>query len=135
MESFLGNWKMVTSEGFDRVMTRLGVDYITRKAGNAIKPVINIAQMENSSDTYTLKTVNTFRTTEVIFKLEQPFLETTVDGRRVKTVITLERGTEDGSVGPMILKQCQVGDKVTDIERRLIVEDLMLTVGIQYFEY
>ncbi|KAL5105125.1 hypothetical protein TcWFU_002456 [Taenia crassiceps] len=96
MDDFLGTWKMISSDGFDRVMARLGVDFLTRKAGNAAKPIIKL--------------------------FEEPFLETTPDGRKVKTVISLEKDEPDGQ---WILRQCQVNDKVTDIDRRLDSTDLM----------
>lgn len=133
MEGFLGSWKMVSSEGFDRILARLGVDYLARKAGNLVKPVIKITEVPGMPGTYNLKTINTFRSTEVQFQLGEPFLETTVDGRKVKTVITLENGQE---VGEWIMRQCQVGDKVTDYERRLVDVDTMKTVSnIFYFNF
>ncbi|VDD76053.1 unnamed protein product [Mesocestoides corti] len=128
MDGFLGTWKMVSSEGFDQVMIRLGVDYLTRKTGNAIKPVIKIERHPDLPDTFTLQTINTFRSTLVQFKLGEPFLETTVDGRKVKTVITLEKSEHGGS---WILRQCQVGDKVADIERRLVGSNEMHVVRSQ----
>ena len=127
MEAFLGSWKMTSSDGFDAVMERLGVDFITRKTGNLIKPVIKLTEVQDADmpGTYNLKTINTLRTTEVQFRLQEPFLETTVDGRKVKSVITLERADVEGDY---ILKQCQVGDKVAEIERRLESPDIMQTV-------
>ncbi|CDS38180.1 Fatty acid-binding -like protein 2 [Echinococcus granulosus] len=124
MDDFLGTWKMTSSEGFDRVMTRLGVDFLTRKAGNAAKPVIKLSEVKEGAEpkTYCLKTINAFRSTEVQFRLQEPFLETTPDGRKVKTVISLEKDEADGK---WVLRQCQVGDKVTDIDRRLDDIDLM----------
>nr|ADZ72849.1 fatty acids and retinol binding protein isoform 2 [Taenia solium] len=115
---------MTSSEGFDRVMARLGVDFLTRKAGNAAKPVIKLSEVEDGGDskTYCLKTISGFRSSEVRFRLQEPFLETTLDGRKVKTVISLEK---DEANGRWILRQCQVGDKVTDIDRCLDDIDLM----------
>ena len=131
MEQFLGTWKMTSSEGFDAVMTRLGVDFLTRKAGNLVKPVVKITEVQDDAPpgTYRIKTINTFRTTEVQFQLQEPFLETTAEGRKVKTVISLEKGDTDGD---WILKQCQVGDKVTEIERRLENPDVMQTVSVSF---
>ncbi|KAM3171501.1 hypothetical protein ACTXT7_016501 [Hymenolepis weldensis] len=130
MEGFLGSWKLSTSEGFDRIMERLGLDYITRKAGNVIKPVIKITEVTDRPGTYNLKTINTFRSTEVQFQLQEPFLETTVDGRKVKTIFTLEHGETEGD---WVLRQCQVGDKVTDYERRLLDKNTMKTRFIKRF--
>ncbi|VDM30607.1 unnamed protein product [Hydatigera taeniaeformis] len=119
---------MTSSEGFDRVMARLGVDFLTRKAGNAAKPMIKLTEVNDGAEpkTYCLKNINTFRSTEVQFRLQEPFLETTPDGRKVKTVISLEKDDADGK---WVLRQCQVGDKVTDIYRRLDDIDVMRSGG------
>lgn len=129
MEGFLGSWKLSTSEGFDRIMERLGLDYITRKAGNVIKPVIKISEVPDRPGTYSFKTINTFRSTEVQFQLQEPFLETTVDGRKVKTIFTLEHGETEGD---WVLRQCQVGEKVTDYDRSLIDKNTMKTVCFEF---
>ena len=52
-----------------------------RKMGNAATPTVII---EKADDTYSLKTITTFKTTEIKFKLDEEFEETTADGRVVK---------------------------------------------------
>lgn len=58
-----------------------GVGFPTRKVGNMLKPTTIISV---DGDTVTLKTVSTFKTTEVSFKLGEEFDETTADDRKVK---------------------------------------------------
>ncbi|VDN45609.1 unnamed protein product [Dibothriocephalus latus] len=109
MEAFLGSWKLDHSDGFDEIMGRLGVNFVTRKAGNTMKPTMTITK---EGDHYKMVSSSTFKTTGFEFKLGEPFTETTPDGRKVTSTITM--------VGNM-MKQIQVGDKTTEIERR--VED------------
>jgi len=39
-----GKWQMTESENFDTFMAALGVGYLTRKLGNASKPLVTIEQ-------------------------------------------------------------------------------------------
>lgn len=116
MEAFIGSWKLETSEGFDEIMQRLGVGFLLRKAGNAMKPTVTISK--TGDDTYSMKTASTFKTTEFTFKLGEPFEETTPDGRVVKSTINMDES---------VMNQIQVSDKTTYITR-VIDEDLMKTV-------
>ena len=58
-----------------------GVGLVMRKMGNAASPSIEITETDG---TYSLKTVTTFKTTEITFKLGEAFSETTLDGRVVQ---------------------------------------------------
>lgn len=49
--------------------------------GNAATPTVEITEEDG---TYTLKTITTFKTTEIKFKVGEEFEETTADGRTVK---------------------------------------------------
>merc|ERR1712002_1007517 len=66
---------------------------------NAATPVVTVTKEED--ETYNIKQVTTFKTTEIKFKLGEEFDETTADGRVVKSTITLDGNT---------LKHKQVGD-------------------------
>ncbi|KAF2348307.1 Lipocalin/cytosolic fatty-acid binding domain [Trinorchestia longiramus] len=57
---------------------------------NAASPSLEITEKDG---TYTIKTITTFKTTEINFKLGEPFTETTGDGRVVQSTITLEGNT------------------------------------------
>lgn len=78
---------------------------VTRKMGATVSPVVELTEKDG---VYTLKTTSTFKNTEIKFKLGEEFDEDTVDGRKVKSVCTLEGNK---------LIQVQKGDKNTTIER------------------
>ncbi|XP_064087830.1 sodium/calcium exchanger regulatory protein 1-like [Macrobrachium nipponense] len=99
MAKIVGKYKLETSENFDEFMKALGVGLVMRKMGNTATPSVEITLED---DTYSLKTVTTFKTTEIKFKLGEEFEETTADGRVVKSTITL-----DGNK----MTHNQVGDK------------------------
>lgn len=58
-----------------------GVGFATRQVGNVTKPTVVIGQ---EGDKVTVKTLSTFKNTEISFKLEEEFDETTADDRNVK---------------------------------------------------
>ncbi|KAK8743640.1 hypothetical protein OTU49_001180 [Cherax quadricarinatus] len=87
MAKIEGKYKMESSENFDEFMKALGVGLVMRKMGNAATPTVEITK---DGDFYTMKTITTFKNTEVKFKLGEEFAETTADGRDVKSTITLE---------------------------------------------
>jgi len=87
MARFAGNWKMEKSENFDDFMKAVGVGLVMRKMGNSAKPSQHITIDGNM---WTLKTTSTFKNTEIKFGIGEQFDETTADGRKTKTVMTLE---------------------------------------------
>ncbi|PBC34398.1 fatty acid-binding protein, muscle isoform X1 [Apis cerana] len=98
-------YKLQSSENFDEFMKALGVGIMTRKVGSSVSPVVELSE---NNGLYTLKTTSPFKNTEIKFKLGEEFEEETVDGRKVKSVCTL-----DGNK----LIQVQKGEKQTTIER------------------
>ncbi|KAF7211125.1 fatty acid binding protein 4a [Nothobranchius furzeri] len=107
VENFVGTWKMISSENFDEYMKALGVGFATRQVGNRTKP--NFVLSVDDQGTICMKSQSTFKTTEVKFKLNEPFEEITADDRKTKTVVTLENGK-------LMQKQSWDG-KETSIER------------------
>lgn len=87
MARFAGNWKMEKSENFDDFMKAVGVGLVMRKMGNSAKPSQHITV---EGDQWTLKTTSTFKNTEIKFKLGEAFDETTADGRKVKTTMSMD---------------------------------------------
>ncbi|VDO10848.1 unnamed protein product [Rodentolepis nana] len=108
MDEFIGSWKLTSSCGFEKLMERFGLEYVVRKGILVAKPVIKISEVADSPGTYCIKTTNAFRITEGKFRLQELFLETPLDGQ-------------------WVLRQCQVGEKVTDVERRIIDKNTMKT--------
>ncbi|XP_061091337.1 fatty acid binding protein 4b [Conger conger] len=111
VDSFVGTWKMSSSENFDDYMKALGVGFATRQMGNMAKPSLIISV--DDKGIIIMKSQSTFKTTEVKFKLNEEFDETTADDRKTKTIITVENGK-------LVQKQTWDG-KNTSIERS--VED------------
>ncbi|XP_026473074.1 probable fatty acid-binding protein [Ctenocephalides felis] len=98
-------YKLDKSENFDDYMKALGVSLVTRKLGNQVSPVVELTK---NGDTYTLSSTSTFKNSIITFKLGEEFDEETPDGRKVKSVVTL-----DGDK----LTHEQKGDKPTKIVR------------------
>lgn len=119
MEAFIGSWKLEKSENFEDVMKALGICAIKRAAGNTAKPT-HIFE-KDPDGCYIFKTQSTFKNTECRFKLDEEFEEETSDGRKVKSVITL-----DGNV----LKQTQTGGGKTTFIDRTVSGDVLDTVSI-----
>merc|ERR1712200_189383 len=109
IEQFVGNWKMTASENFDEYMKAIGVGFATRQMGNMAKP--NLLVSVDDGGVITLKSQSTFKSTEIKFKLNEEFDETTADDRNTKTTVTLENGK-------LVQKQTWDG-KSTTLEREI----------------
>ncbi|KAL2080549.1 hypothetical protein ACEWY4_024342 [Coilia grayii] len=109
VDKFVGTWKMVTSDNFDDYMRAIGVGFATRQVGNRTKP--NLIVSTDDQGMVTLKTQSTFKTTEIKFKLNEEFDETTADDRKTKTVVTLDNGK-------LVQKQAWDGKEST-VEREI----------------
>ena len=109
-----GRYLMESSENFDDFMKALGVGMIKRKLANSVIPVNEIEIAEDGQ--YTIRTVTTVRTTEINFKLNEPFIEDTIDGRKTQTI-----PTRDGN----LLKLDQKGDKSKGEKDSVMTRDLV----------
>merc|ERR1712045_521115 len=109
-----GRYLMASSENFDDFMKALGVGMIKRKLANSVIPVNEIEIAEDGQ--YTIRTVTTVRTTEINFKLNEPFIEDTIDGRKTQTI-----PTRDGN----LLKLYQKGDKSKGEKDSVMTRDLV----------
>lgn len=94
-----------------------GVGMVLRKLGNSISPTVELVK---EGDEYTFNTTSTFKNTTIKFKLGEEFEEETVDGRKVKSVCTLE--------GDNKLIHEQKGEKPTTIIREFTDTDLIATM-------
>ncbi len=59
-----------------------GVGFATRQMGNMVKP--NLVVSVDDDGVISMKSESTFKTTEIKFKLDEEFDETTADGRKTK---------------------------------------------------
>ncbi|XP_061843847.1 fatty acid-binding protein, heart-like [Nerophis lumbriciformis] len=115
VEKFVGTWRMVSSESFDDYMKAIGVGFAIRQVGNQTKPNLSVTVDDKGNDS--LKTQSAFKTSEIKFKLNEPFDETTADDRKTKTVFSLENGK-------LVQKQSWDG-KETRIEREITDDKLI----------
>ncbi|GAB0091175.1 fatty acid-binding protein [Sergentomyia squamirostris] len=110
-------YKLEKSENFDEYMKALGVGMVLRKMGNTVSPTVELVK---NGDEYTFNTTSTFKSTTIKFKLGEEFEEETVDGRKVKSVCTLD--------GPNKLIHDQKGEKPTIIIREFTDTDITVTM-------
>uniref|UniRef100_A0A1A7WGB3 Cellular retinoic acid-binding protein 1 n=1 Tax=Iconisemion striatum TaxID=60296 RepID=A0A1A7WGB3_9TELE len=115
VEPFVGTWTLVSSDNFDEYMKAVGMSFATRQMGNLAKPKLVISR--GADEVITMKAESTLKTAEVKFKLNEEVDETTADGRKAKSIFTLEDGK-------LMQKQSWDG-KVTTLERE--VQDGKLT--------
>ncbi|XP_011189615.1 probable fatty acid-binding protein [Zeugodacus cucurbitae] len=111
-------YKLEKSENFDEYMKELGVGMVMRKMGNSVSPTV---ELKKDGETYTFTTTSTFKTSSINFKLGEEFDEETLDGRKVKSIITLNGNT---------LVQEQKGDKPSSIVREFTDSELVTTLTI-----
>lgn len=81
-------YKLYNSVNFDDYMRKLGVNFFLIQIGNLVSPTVELRKLPN--DRYELITESTFQNTDITFKLNEEFDEETVDGRKVKSVMTLD---------------------------------------------
>ncbi|XP_056399520.1 retinoid-binding protein 7 [Hyla sarda] len=88
---FSGTWNMVSNENFDRFMQSLGIDIVTRNLAKFIKPQKII---EQTGDSFIIRTTSSLRSYRVQFTLGQEFEEDTkgLDNRKFKSLVTLDNG-------------------------------------------
>lgn len=81
-------YKLYKSVKFDEYMRKLGVNFFLIQIGNTVQPTVELKKLSNNK--YKLITESTFQNTVITFALGEKFDEETIDGRQVKSVITLE---------------------------------------------
>lgn len=101
-----GKWNLEKSENFDDYMKAIGVGMATRLIGNKLKPSQEISVSDGN---WSIKTVSTFKSSELKFKIGEEFDETTPDGRAVKTTVVADGTT---------LTATQSGDIPTTMSRQ-----------------
>jgi len=122
IDKFLGKFQLTKSENFDEYMKKIGVGFALRQIGKSATPVITMTQ---NGDEYNITSATTFKTVELKFKLGVEFEETTPDGRKVKTTITMENGK-------LVQRQkaIKAGDKESEIIREIDEQDELVTTLI-----
>merc|ERR1712033_69234 len=103
MAPITGTYTQVSSEKYEEFLKALGVGFILRKAAMASTPVMTIAE---EGGNWTMITKTTVKSIELRFRLGEEFEETTTDGRKCKTTVTLE-----GNKTTTSQKAAKPGDK------------------------
>lgn len=88
---------------------------VLRKMGNSVSPTV---YLEKNGDEFSFHTVSTFKSTVIKFKLGEEFDEETLDGRKVKSICTMNGNT---------LSQVQKTDKTSTIERVFSESEVVVT--------
>lgn len=81
---------------------------------NNASPTVQLIKGDNNS--YTLYTITTFHTTTLTFVPDEEFIEDTVDGRKIKCLVTID--------GNKMIQQ-QTGDNAIRIEREFFDDELI----------
>lgn len=115
MVAVTGSFKLVKSENFEEYMKAVGVGAVMRKLAATATPTTEITQ---SGDEWRIKTMTTFKTTDIKFKLGQEFDEETGDGRKCKSTITLE--------GNKLVHKQKVGDNWERVREKEIDTEYLL---------
>lgn len=110
-------YKNTESHNFDEYMTALGVGYFTRTIGNSVQPTV---ELKKNGDKYTLLTTSTFKNSALHFELGKEFEEETLDGRKVKSVITLDGNKliqkQGGKPPSTIIREFKANEMITTMK-------------------
>ncbi|XP_038156231.1 fatty acid-binding protein, heart-like [Cyprinodon tularosa] len=90
VEQFVGTWKMTSSENFDELMKAFGMGASQRQTANQNRPKFTLSMDDQGM--ISMKSLNIFGTPEIQFKLNEPFVQKTINNKETKTVVTLENG-------------------------------------------
>ncbi|KAF8366920.1 lbp-6 [Pristionchus pacificus] len=120
-EKFIGRWNSASSENFEEYMKECGVGLLTRKAAANIKVTLEFKKQGNK---WVCAQESTFKNTSLEFELDKEFEETTPDGRKYLTLVTI---TPEGK---FIQRQKKIkdGDKDSTITRHVDDNDILNVV-------
>ncbi|KAL7891645.1 hypothetical protein AOLI_G00011210 [Acnodon oligacanthus] len=87
--NYSGTWDIVNNENFEGYMVALGIDFATRKMAGLLKPQKVI---EQDGDSFTIKTLTSFKNYSCSFKIGKEFEEVTkgLDNRKCQTLVNWE---------------------------------------------
>ncbi|XP_038156230.1 fatty acid-binding protein, heart-like [Cyprinodon tularosa] len=90
VEQFVGTWKMTSSENFDELMKAFGMGASQLQMANQNRPKFTLSMDDQGM--ISMKSLNIFGTPEIQFKLNEPFVQKTINNKETMTVVTLENG-------------------------------------------
>ena len=86
---FLGTYRLDTSEGFEEFMGKLGVSPFWLLSDGVTKPVTVISYVVQLAQ-FKIETRTALKKTELVFKVNEDFIEITADGRRTTSRISVQ---------------------------------------------
>ena len=92
---------------------------LVRKMAGTVTSTVQL--VDEGSDQYSFNTTSTFRSQSLKFKIGEEFDEETMDGRKVKCVVTFD--------GNKMIQQ-QLGNKAVRIVREFTDEELLTTCSV-----
>ena len=98
---FLGTFRLEDSQGFEDFMKKLGVSPFWLLSDGVTKPVTVISYVVQLKQ-FKIETRTALKRTELVFKVNEEFVEITADGRRATSLIT---------VGGPVMTHIQRGEK------------------------
>lgn len=117
MSKFNGTYEMQKSENIDEFLDALGVGQVVNEASKTFAPIVEV---EIEGDRYVFRTVSSFKTSVLSFKLNEEFEdERHTDGKQVRSVVVKE--------GDNKFVQTQHGPKVVTIVREFNKDELIVT--------
>ncbi|PAV82078.1 hypothetical protein WR25_26997 [Diploscapter pachys] len=121
MSQFQGYWKLDKSDNFDEYMKEVQVALVTRKIASTLKPDLDIKIEGNK---WTLHSESTFKNHTLVFTLDEEFEETTPDGRKLRSKVSLV----DGKI-VHIQKAIKAGDRDSVITRWVDGDRMFVTLA------
>ncbi|XP_025089404.1 fatty acid-binding protein homolog 6-like [Pomacea canaliculata] len=121
----VGYWKLEKNENWDEYMAAAGVNILLRKAALNITSYEEISVEEDNQEQWHIKHTSTFRSRESHPVVGQEFEETTMDGRRVKSVLTIE-----GNKLVYRQKAMTEGEIDTTVTREVLSDGRLLTTFV-----
>ena len=88
----LGTYRLEHSENFENFMTKLGVSPFMLLSDGVTKPVTVISYVVQLGQ-FKMETRTALKRTELVFKVNEEFIEITGDGRRATSTITIDGNT------------------------------------------
>merc|ERR1711915_522322 len=114
MEAFKGKYERISAENYEELLKEMDVNFLLRKAATASTPVVEITEAEGE---WSIKSSTTLKTVTLKFKLGEEFNETTVDGREVTSLVTVQAAKKEGQ-------------KSTKSVRELVDDQLVYTITV-----
>merc|ERR1712212_162236 len=120
MVQVTGSYTQTSNEGYEEFLKKLNVGFILRKAAMASTPVMTTAE---EGGNWTMITKTTVKSIELRFRLGEEFEETTTDGRKCKTTVSLA-----GNKMTTSQKATKAGEKDVTVVRSFDDGGIMVTL-------